>query len=785
MDEKQIFLQALEIPDPREQAEFLARKCGEDGPGRRRIEELLRSHAEGEDRLKNRHVPEGLAEAEPSVGEIDLDFLAPSDDPESLGRLEGYEVRDVLGQGGMGTVLKALDTNLNRPVAVKVLAPALAANAVARKRFLREARAAAAVKHPDVVTIYAVERGTGVPYLVMEYVDGVTLQQKIEQEGAIPVVETLRIGTQLAEGLEAAHAQGLVHRDMKPSNVLLENCVERVKITDFGLARAVDDVSITKTGEVAGTPEYMSPEQALGELVDHRSDLFSLGSILYAMCAGRPPFRGTSSLAIMKRVCEDTPRPLRELNPDVPEWLVRIIDRLLAKNPDERFQSAGKVAELLGRHLAMEQDPVAASSQRPSNQPSEAPATVRPRRGRGWLVLPSLLIGLSVLLVLEGSGTINLRSLLGITEEPVPEIVEGDPDLESVTPEPDRPGTQPPALNEPEKFAPGAADRPVKVFIMAGGSNMSGRAANNLLKYQAQQPATKKLFEHLIQGEDWVVRKDVWVKDLDKKGALTVGFGQVPHRFGPELEFGHLVGNYYEEQVLIIKTCWGGFSLYRDFRPPSAGYPPEEQLQQLLEDLQKQNPRATLDDVKRSCGVCYRRVLETVRETLANLDTDFPAYEGQGYEIAGFVWFQAWNDKINPVYCAAYKDNMIHFIRDVRKDLKKPNLPFVIGQFGNDGVASDGGGLKQAQAEAAQLDEFRGNVKLVQTDVFWDTEADAVFRKGWQNHSKEWEKVGSDFPYHYLGSARTFVQIGRAFGEAIIDLCAENKKASAIKQPAP
>src|SRR5206468_237440 len=143
-----------------------------------------------------------------------------------------------------------------------------------------------------------------------------------------------------AAGLAAAHAQGLVHRDVKPANILLENGIERVRLTDFGLARAADDASLTQSGVVAGTPEYMAPEQAAGGTVDHRADLFSLGSVLYAMCAGRPPFRAGGTLAVLKRVCEEAPRPLPEVNPEVPDWLVGIIARLQAKDPADRFQTA-------------------------------------------------------------------------------------------------------------------------------------------------------------------------------------------------------------------------------------------------------------------------------------------------------------------------------------------------------------------------------------------------------------------------------------------------------------
>ncbi len=156
--------------------------------------------------------------------------------------------------------------------------------------------------------------------------------------GPLSLKEILRIGLQIAAGLAAAHEQGLVHRDVKPANILLENGVERVKITDFGLARAVDDASLTQSGVVAGTPMYMSPEQAEGEPVDLRSDLFSLGSVLYALCTGRPPFRAPSTVAVLKRVCEETPRPIREINPDLPAWLEQLVTRLHAKNPADRVR---------------------------------------------------------------------------------------------------------------------------------------------------------------------------------------------------------------------------------------------------------------------------------------------------------------------------------------------------------------------------------------------------------------------------------------------------------------
>jgi len=204
----------------------------------------------------------------------------------------------------------------------------------------------------------------------MEFIAGPTLQEKLDQSGPLDVLDVIRIGQQIASGLAGAHALGLIHRDIKPANILLENGVERVKITDFGLARTIDDASLTASGVIAGTPQYMAPEQARGEAVDHRCDLFSLGSVLYAMCTGHSPFRAETFMAAWRRLCMDEPRPIRETNPDVPEWLAEIIEKLHAKQPRDRFQSAEEVSDLLARHLAHLQQPTVAPR----------PARLRPRR---------------------------------------------------------------------------------------------------------------------------------------------------------------------------------------------------------------------------------------------------------------------------------------------------------------------------------------------------------------------------------------------------------------------
>jgi serine/threonine-protein kinase len=330
---------------------------------------------------------------DPSVGqhatpspEAQLGFLAPSDWPDSLGRLGWYEVKGVLGCGGMGVVLKAFDPSLSRNVAIKVLTPPFATSGAARRRFLREARAAAAVVHEHVVAVHAVVETESFPFLVMEYVPGRSLQDRLDAQGPLALAEVLRIGMQTAAGLAAAHAQGLVHRDVKPANILLENGVERVRLTDFGLARAAADAGLTQSGVVIGTPNYMAPEQARGERADHRADLFSLGSTLYAACAGHPPFRAENAVAVLRRVSDDEPRPLREINAEVPAWLEAIIAKLHAKNLDERFQSASEVADLLGRCLAHVQQPLSVALPPEVLVPQSQPRARRSRRLRKMLV---------------------------------------------------------------------------------------------------------------------------------------------------------------------------------------------------------------------------------------------------------------------------------------------------------------------------------------------------------------------------------------------------------------
>ena len=278
-------------------------------------------------------------------------LLAPGIEANDMGVFDGFRVLEVLGQGGMGVVLKAIEPLLDRVVAVKVLAPQLAASETSRKRFLSEARAVAQIEHPHVVGIYQVAQHNGLPYLVMPCVDGESLETLLRRRGTLDHHRTVAIAVQVCEALEAAHAAGIVHRDIKPGNLLIESATGHVMVTDFGLARAINDESLTRTGFIAGTPQYMSPEQAQGQTVDGRSDLYSLAAVMYAMLSGKPPFVAADALATIHQVVHDDPPSLSETtNNELPAWLVTLLERTLCKRPEDRPQSAAVLKQCLQQH---------------------------------------------------------------------------------------------------------------------------------------------------------------------------------------------------------------------------------------------------------------------------------------------------------------------------------------------------------------------------------------------------------------------------------------------------
>jgi Tol biopolymer transport system component len=372
--------------------------------------------------------------APPDSGEVPghadqaLDFLDPPEKPEYIGRLGHFHVVGVIGRGGMGVVLKAHDVCLQRYVALKVLDPQYAKNERAQERFCREARSAASISHEHVVAIHQVEyeEEKDLPYLVMQFVPGESLQDRLDRTGPLELGEILRIGYQTAAGLAAAHAQGLIHRDVKPANILLESAGERVRLTDFGLARAAEDVRLTQSGFIAGTPLFMAPEQARGETVDHRADLFSLGSVLYAMCTGQPPFDGSTPFVVLKKVTEELPKPIREINPEVPEWLAAMIGKLQAKRPEDRYQSAAEVADVLKRELLRLKHGCPAAT-----APPAPPARTRRQRwlGLGLVAGVALAAAFGGMAVAEATGASKFLAALlrpgpagqpGTPEEPAP-----------------------------------------------------------------------------------------------------------------------------------------------------------------------------------------------------------------------------------------------------------------------------------------------------------------------------------------------------------------------------
>jgi alpha-galactosidase len=325
------------------------------------------------------------------------------------------------------------------------------------------------------------------------------------------------------------------------------------------------------------------------------------------------------------------------------------------------------------------------------------------------------------------------------------------------------------------------AAKAVKVFILAGQSNMEGKAPNTLLDYQAEAPETRDLFKHLRKDGKWIVRDDVFIKFLDRKGPLTVGYGS-PGRTGAELEFGWMMGDRFDEPVILIKAAWGGHSLYKLFRSPSAGYPAADVLQKELEQAQanvkknneknkKNDPPPSMEDIKKPYGSSYRNMMAEVKDVMDNYATMFPSLQGMKPEVAGFVWFQGWNDQYGGAE-KEYASNMKHFINDVRKDLNIPKLPFVIAAMGQNGSKPAAGAMltiREAQMSMNEVPESTGNVKAFRTDVLVDKAAEEVY-PDWRKDIEKWKKVGGDFGYHYMGSAIWFTRIGHAMGEAMLEL---------------
>jgi serine/threonine protein kinase len=696
--------------------------------------------------------------------------------------LAQYTIRKRLGRGGMGAVYLAWDGRLRRHVALKVLHPKLVGNDECRERFLREARAVAAIAHDNVVTVYEVGVDQDIPFITMQHLQGQSLDHYLEKHG-LPVIEqVLRIGREAAAGLGAAHALGIVHRDIKPANLWLEAPNGRVKVLDFGLAKPTSDgtASLTQPGLVVGTPLYMAPEQARGKPVDSRADLFSLGAVLYELCVGRSPFAGENTMAVFTALAADTPQRVVEANPRVPAALSELIAQLLEKNPAARPSTTCEVIERLAAiEASLAVPPLAVSPaaatppafpRPPSTPPTErADTEIEPvddtptepmgkrrfRRGKRGSNLSLLLAAVAAIMVaglLVGLGVVvALKD--GVPSGPGAAATTAGAILAGAPSEGEGAAAQPPAN-------PGR--KPVKVFLLAGQSNMAGRGQVRTLDWLGKDPKYGGLLGKIKNADgSWVVRDDVWVfshnknelKDPPavKRGNLTVGFGTDAQKIGPELMFGHVMGDHFDNQVLLVKVTLGGMSLAVEGRPPSSG-----------------------GDI----GPHYGIMRNVLREVLANVARYFPAYDGCGLELAGFVWFQGFNDSINPIFADQYERNLVNLIKDVRRDLGLPKLPVVIGEMGMGGESPDPGviTIRAAQAAAVGRPEFAGNVALAKTADVWDAEAEALLKQGWDPVARKWKTkelldkfntMANEEQYHYMGSGKIMALVGYRLGEAM------------------
>ena len=345
----------------------------------------------------------------------------PGGDPSSSERvIDGYRLVRILGEGGMGAVWEAEDVRLRRPVALKMMLPALLTSEKARERFLREARSQAAIHHDHVAVIHAVGEQNGVPYIVMPLLKGETLAARLLRKPGPTFDDGLRIGREIAEGLAAAHAKGLIHRDIKPANIWLEGNAAKVRILDFGLARSTGmgaDPTITASGAVLGTPAYMAPEQAAAEEVDGRADLFSLGVVLYEMATGKRPFAGKSTYSVLNALAMHDPPSAAEVNAEVPDSLSELIRGLLIKNAAERHpQSASDVIEIVR---------LIEAGQAPAPVPVSKRTRVAPRRSVAFPWRPASAV--AVVLVLALALAYQIRNLSFAGTDAVTEMTRPEP----------------------------------------------------------------------------------------------------------------------------------------------------------------------------------------------------------------------------------------------------------------------------------------------------------------------------------------------------------------------
>jgi WD40 repeat protein len=447
-----------------------------------------------------------------------IEFLAPPQAADELGRLGGFRILKILGHGGMGVVFQGEDPRLGRKVAIKAMLPYLAGSRLSQERFLREARTAAALENDHIVPILQVGEDRGAPFIVMPLLKGESLEVRLQREGKLPVPVILRVGREIAEGLAAAHGACLIHRDIKPSNIWLEAPLERVKILDFGLARAttVEETILTQTGAIIGTPAYMAPEQAAGESLDSRCDLFSLGCVLYRLCAGKPPFQGRGSMATLMAVANENPSPPLSLNVEVPPELSDLVMHMLAKDPAKRPDSARAVIESIARIEQALGTAAPGSGQAvqtgKQTTPGGLPTLDLPgrtaRRGQRWRLAASA----AALVLLAGLGIWALTALLGHRPDAVPAAPV-------ISEKPGRPLSAL-ALVQRQVQLPGVRSWTIETVAGRGG-RFNGGAVGSLPMSLALRPAGNVVA--VVVGDGSIRLWDVRGKKLAR---ILIGHGQ-------------------------------------------------------------------------------------------------------------------------------------------------------------------------------------------------------------------------------------------------------------------
>jgi eukaryotic-like serine/threonine-protein kinase len=471
-----------------------------------------------------RRVMDDLIENGPGDSpEFQLSFEPIPGRPDLLGRFGPYEVVREIGRGGMGVVLEAHDPVLRRPVALKVLAPALANSPRARARVLREARATSAIRHDHILSPYAIEEHDGLPCLVFPLIRGRNLQEKIDADGPVPLKAALRIAAEVAEGLAAAHDKGLIHRDMKPSNVLLEGPTERVRLADFGLVWTADEFDLSRDGTLCGTPRYMAPEQARGEACSTATGLFSLGSIIHTMLTGRPAFGGDSTYAVLRGVVEDDAPPLPV---HVPTYVQDLVRRLHAKNPANRPASATEVVAEL-----------------------RAALTDRKEAGRRWKGRVAALVAVTALLVGVVLATTEGLGLGGAPPAPVAKAQPGNPVVPAAPP----PAAVPALLIERPLLS---APRPT-LFVGHTGSS-SGVAVTPDGRFAVSVSGWNG--DHTIRVWDFATGKEL------RKLELETPYPATDAPTSPGLEAEQWIDLSISPDGKQIATgSWGGLAVLWDF----------------------------------------------------------------------------------------------------------------------------------------------------------------------------------------------------------------------------